>query len=190
MQFGAHFSDKIDRKLEEQRLNTFVELLRAGGTDVDLVPSIDLWRWKKTIWCAFVLEHTAIADDKSRNACWNTLTALTMARTDQFLAASDSARPVAQAIINEMTSIATALGHNIEQEYLTSLIERDQIKNGIYSSMCMDACANRPMEVETIISLPLRKARQLGLQTPTLETINALVSALDWRFRNNVGKPF
>lgn len=50
MQFGAHFSPKIDRKLEEERLNHFVDLLRAGGTDVDLVPSIDLWRWKKTIW--------------------------------------------------------------------------------------------------------------------------------------------
>ena len=125
-----------------------------------------------------------------RNGCWNTLTALTLARTDQYLAASDSARPVAQAIIDEMTSIATALGHTIEQEYLDSLIDRQTIQNGMYSSMCMDACANRPMEIEPIISLPLRKARELGLKTPTLETINALVSALDWRFRNNVGKPF
>jgi len=47
-----------------------------------------------------------------------------------------------------MASIARALGHEIEDEYLVSLIERDQIKNGIYSSMCMDACWNRPMEVE------------------------------------------
>lgn len=47
---GAHFSDKIDCKLEEQRLTTFAELLRTGGTDVNLVPSIDRERWKKTIW--------------------------------------------------------------------------------------------------------------------------------------------
>ena len=83
-----------------------------------------------------------------RNACWNTLTALTLTRTDQFLAASDSGRIVAQAIIDEMNSIAKALGHDVEPEYLNSLIERDQIKNGIYSSMAQDACANRPMEVE------------------------------------------
>ncbi|KAL7006932.1 hypothetical protein EMMF5_003516 [Cystobasidiomycetes sp. EMM_F5] len=173
MQFGAHFSKSIDRQLEERRLNTFIELLKAGGTDVELVPSIDLWRWKKTIW----------------NACWNTLTALTLTRTDKYLAASDSGRVVAKAIIDEMTSIATALGHHIEEDYLTSLIERDTIKNGIYSSMCMDACKSRPMEVETIVSLPLRKAKELGIKTPTLETINALVSALDWRFRNNVPPP-
>ncbi|KAK9895444.1 putative ketopantoate reductase family protein [Cystobasidium minutum MCA 4210] len=173
MQFGAHFNSAIDRKLEEQRLNHFVELLQQGGTDVELVPSIDVWRWKKTIW----------------NATWNTLTALTLARTDQLLAASDSGPIVARRIIAEMASIARALGHEIEDEYLVSLIERDQIKNGIYSSMCMDACFHRPMEVETIVSLPLRKAKELGLETPTLETINALVCALDWRFRNNVPPP-
>lgn len=50
MQFGAHFNEAIDRKLEEQRLNHFVQLLQQGGTDVELVPSIDVWRWKKTIW--------------------------------------------------------------------------------------------------------------------------------------------
>ena len=50
MQFGGHFNPKIDRKLEDERLNHFVDLLRQGGTDVELVPSIDLWRWKKTIW--------------------------------------------------------------------------------------------------------------------------------------------
>lgn len=117
------------------------------------------------------------------------MTALTLARTDQILAASDSGRIVAKAIIDEMASIARALGHDIEDEYLVSLIERDAIKNGIYSSMCMDAKNSRPMEVETIVSLPLRKAKQLGLVTPTLESINALVSALDWRFRNGIPPP-
>jgi hypothetical protein len=43
--------------------------------------------------------------------------------------------------------------------------------------------------IQTIVSLPLRKAKELGLETPTLETINALVCALDWRFRNNVAPP-
>lgn len=42
---------------------------------------------------------------------------------------------------------------------------------------------------QTIVSLPLRKAKELGLETPTLETINALICALDWRFRNQVAPP-
>lgn len=105
------------------------------------------------------------------------------------MAASDSGRIVAKAIIDEMNSIAKALGHEVEEEYLKSLIDRDQIKNGIYSSMCMDAVNSRPMEVETIVALPLRKAKELGLKTPTLETIVALVSALDWRFRNGIPPP-
>ena len=46
------------------------------------------------------------------------------------------------------------------------------------------------LAVQTIVALPLRKARKLGLKTPTLETIVALVSAVDWRFRNGIGAPF
>ncbi|KAJ7574414.1 2-dehydropantoate 2-reductase [Mycena floridula] len=173
MQFGCHYAENLDRAVQEQHLSAFVKLLVDGGTNVEVVPSIDLWRWKKTIW----------------NCTWNTLTALTLCNTAQYLKASDSGKIVARQIIDEMTSIARALGHNIEEEYLTSLIERPQVQQGIYSSMCMDANAGRPMEVDVIIGVPLRKARALGLSTPTLETINALISSLDWRFRNGVTGP-
>lgn len=87
---------------------------------------------------------------------------MTLARTDQLLAASDSGPIVAKRIIAEMASIARALGHEIEDEYLVSLIERDQIKNGIYSSMCMDACWNRPMEVEVRLRYCLHLPVDIG----------------------------
>lgn len=173
MQFGVHWNESIDRAKQQAAYDRFVAHLRGGGTDVEEVPSIDLWRWKKTIW----------------NCTWNTLTALTFCNTAQYLDASSSARIVARAIIDEMATIARALGHDIDEEYLTSVLERDAVKTGIYSSMCMDAVNGRPMEVDVIVSGPLRKAKELGIKTPTLEVINALVSANDWRFRNGIPAP-
>lgn len=52
-----------------------------------------------------------------------------------------------------------------------------------------DAADRIPSTSQTIVALPLRKAKELGIETPTLECIVALVSALDWRFRNGVKPP-
>ena len=60
MQFGCHFSDNIDRVLQVQKQNHFVDLCHTGGTNVDLVPSIELWRWKKTIWYVFAARNSPI----------------------------------------------------------------------------------------------------------------------------------
>jgi len=126
---------------------------------------------------------------------------LTYCNTAEYLGSSSSAKVVAWAIITEMATIARAAGHEIKEEYLIDLIERDQVKQGIYSSMYTDAKNGRPMEVDVsiltfsllpelcvsplntqvIVSGPLRKAKELGVKTPTLETINALVSAINWR---------
>jgi 2-dehydropantoate 2-reductase len=73
---------------------------------------------------------------------------LTLCNTAQFLQASESALPIAQGLINEMASIARALGYDIEEEYVTSLVKRDIVWKGLYSSMFMDAKNSRQMEVE------------------------------------------
>ena len=52
--------------------------------------------------------------------------------------------------------------------------------------MYTDAMNQRPMEVDVILSAPLRYARELGIDTPVLETCVAVVGAMDWRFQNGV----
>ncbi|KIY67536.1 2-dehydropantoate 2-reductase [Cylindrobasidium torrendii FP15055 ss-10] len=177
MQFGCHFSKNIDRTQEQARLDKIVDIFRAGGTEIDVVPVIDVYRWKKTIW----------------NGCWNTLTAITQCNTRELLSASPAGPVVARAIMEEMASVAHAqLGEaaaEIDANFIDELLNRPSVKAGIYSSMCQDAKFSRPMEVEVIINGPLKKAKALGIKTPTLETISALISAMDWRFRNGVTGP-
>lgn len=174
MQFGVHYTEhpELTKEIQTQRMDEFVSLLRAGGTNVEVVPDIGVWRWKKTIW----------------NCTWNTLTALTLANTAQFLNASSSAPTVAKSLIAELATVARADGYQIEQDYLDSLIDRSSVWQGIFSSMGVDAVHERPMEVDVIVTKPLEAAQRLGIHTPILLTIHALVSTIDWRVRNRVGK--
>ncbi|ORY82360.1 2-dehydropantoate 2-reductase [Leucosporidium creatinivorum] len=169
MQIGVEWNDSLPKEPQQAQLEAFVALLKAGRSDYEIVPDIQQWRWKKTIW----------------NAIWNTLTATTLCNTKEFLESSPAAEATAQALEDEMASIARALGHEIEEDYLRSLLERPDLRNGgIFSSMYGDAKAQRPMEVEVILAAPLRYAKNLGLKTPVLETCVAIVSAMDWRFQN------
>ncbi|KAI5479133.1 hypothetical protein MNV49_003993 [Pseudohyphozyma bogoriensis] len=173
MQIGVEWSDKLDRAAQQAKLDEFLKILDAAKSEYEAVPEIQEWRWKKTIW----------------NCCWNTLTAVTLCNTKQYLESSDSAYITARALVDEMALIARTLGLNIDDAYLDSLLSRPDLRNGgITSSMMMDAKAQRPMEVEVILSAPLRTAKKLGLKTPVLETCTALVSALDWRFQNQTEK--
>lgn len=50
MQIGVEWSDTLDRTLQQQKLDAFVAILDAGKSEYELVPDIQVWRWKKTIW--------------------------------------------------------------------------------------------------------------------------------------------
>ncbi|KAK4702870.1 hypothetical protein P7C70_g3353, partial [Phenoliferia sp. Uapishka_3] len=137
MQVGVEWSATLDGSVQQDALDRWAALLDAGKSEYDLVPDIQVWRWKKTIW----------------NCCWNSLTAMTLCNTKEYLESSESAYITARALIDEMATIARGLGLVIEDDYLDSLLSRKDLRiGGITSSMMMDAKAQRPMEVEVILS--------------------------------------
>lgn len=61
---------------------------------------------------------------------WNTLTALTLCNTKKYLESSEAACVTAKALRDEMAAIARGLGHSIDDDYLDSLIERKDLRDG------------------------------------------------------------
>ncbi|KAK4047561.1 hypothetical protein OIV83_005348 [Microbotryomycetes sp. JL201] len=107
-------------------------------------------------------------------------------RWKDFLSSSPAAESTARALCQEMALIARTLGHEVDDDYLESLLTRPDLRQGgIISSMYTDAMNQRPMEVEVILQAPLRYAKQLGLQTPVLETCVAIMTALDIKFQKH-----
>lgn len=59
---------------------------------------------------------------------------------------------------------------------------------GVYTSMQKDVVARNPLEIEVILGVPVKKARELGVKIPVLEVIYTLVVAVDYGLRE--GKMF
>lgn len=77
---------------------------------------------------------------------------MTLCSTSQFLNASSSGEIVARALVMEVATIARALGNEIDDDYLENLITGKPFSiPGIYSSMYVDVCNSRPIEVDVSV---------------------------------------
>ncbi|KAG9121408.1 hypothetical protein FRC07_002642 [Ceratobasidium sp. 392] len=159
------FASSLDPALERDRLESLSEVFTKGGLEVEVAENIQVRRWEKVIW----------------NCAWNSLTALTNTNVLEWLTSSPEAETLSRQVMREVISVAQALGLNIPFEFIDTLMERAAGKP-LISSMQVDAANWRPMETEVIVGIPLRKAQELGISTPVLRTLYALLVAKEKKY--------
>ncbi|CEL60312.1 Putative 2-dehydropantoate 2-reductase OS=Nostoc sp, (strain PCC 7120 / UTEX 2576) GN=all1319 PE=3 SV=1 [Rhizoctonia solani AG-1 IB] len=159
------FTSDLDPALEKKRLERLASILTAGGLEVELLDNIQVRRWEKVTW----------------NCAWNSLTALTNTNTLEWLTSSSDAEALSRDVMKEVITVAQGLGLNISFDLIDTLMDRVSGK-ALISSMQVDAANNRPMETEVIIGTPLRKARELGISTPILRTLYALLISKEKKY--------
>jgi len=123
-----------------------------------------------------------------RNCAWNPLTALTDLDTTTYLRSSPFSEPIARRLIREVVAVARGLGMELD---VGDKSREDTIIELVYqapltSSMRSDTHNHRAMEVEAILGYPLTCAKSLGVDTPVLETLYVLMSAIDARFAGRI----
>ncbi|KAF8680498.1 Catalyzes the NADPH-dependent reduction of ketopantoate inpantoic acid [Rhizoctonia solani] len=159
------FPSNLDPALEKKRLEQIGSILTDGGLEVELLDNIQQRRWEKVTW----------------NCAWNSLTALTNTNTLEWLTSSSDAEALSRDVMKEVITVAQGLGLNISFDLIDTLMDRVSGKP-LISSMQVDAANNRPMETEVIIGTPLRKARELGISTPILRTLYALLISKEKKY--------
>ncbi|KAI9733649.1 MAG: hypothetical protein M1834_003251 [Cirrosporium novae-zelandiae] len=167
-QLGLYPNPGLDTDLEKRRLDIFASLLREGGTKLTVESNIQVQRWEKVVW----------------NCAWNSLTTLTMLDTQSWLNSSPEAMIMTRRLMREVIDVGRKCGVPLEFELVDILMDRILAMPGIRSSMQEDCANGRPMEVDMIMGTPVRKARELKMDTPTLETIYAILLGVDFRLRN------
>lgn len=166
MQIGLFPNEAgAEQGVETQRLESFAKLLTEGKTVFQVVPNIQVQRWEKVVW----------------NAAWNSLTTLTLLDTHSWLSSSSEATPMTRRLMQEVISVANACGVPIESTLIDQLINKILAMPPIGSSMQNDYKAGKPMEVDIILGYPVKKARELGIPAPTLETIYLLLTGVNRR---------
>ncbi|KAJ9199093.1 hypothetical protein DTO166G4_7370 [Paecilomyces variotii] len=165
MQMGLFPNKTLDPDLERRRLDEFASLLTHGKTVFQVVPNIQVQRWEKVVW----------------NAAWNSLTTLTLLDTKSWLGSSPDALPLTRRLMTEVIDVARRLGVPIEHSLVDTLIDKIMAMPGIGSSMQTDYKNGRPMEVDVILGTPVKKARELGMDIPTVETLYVILTAINGR---------
>lgn len=165
MQIGTYKNKSSDPSTNKTRLDEFAGLLTVGKTIFSVVPDIQLLRWEKVVW----------------NMAWNALTTLTLTNTHDWLSSSEAAKPMTLQLMAEAISVGKALGVPLGDDLADKLVAKVLALPPISSSMRADYEKGRPLEIEVILGYPVRKAKELGISVPVLDTIYTLLLAINKR---------
>lgn len=89
-------------------------------------------------------------------------------------------------LMREVIDVARRCEVPLGYELVDQLMGKINALPGIYSSMHTDAKEGRPLEVEVILGYPMRKAREFGMEVPTLRAIYAMTMAVDGRLQGKL----
>ena len=149
-------------------------LFAEAGAEVTAAPDLCHARWEKLCWnipfnglsvAAGGIGTQAIIDDAALRATAERAMREVIAAGNADLTARGSASRISEAeMVGRMFALTESMG-----DYRTS--------------MAIDYVQGQPLEVETILGQPVRRALELGVATPTMDALYALVRAADLRLR-------
>lgn len=129
---GLYPNPDVDAKLEQQRLDAFVDLLEGGGTKYEVHDDIQIPRWEKLIW----------------NAVWNFTSMITCCDSKEWRESSPEAETVTKTWMREILEVGRACGVNLQYDLIDKWYQKMTAIGGVYGSTYVDMQHQRPMEIE------------------------------------------
>lgn len=149
-------------------------LLVGAGIEVVVAPGLRRARWEKLCW----------------NIPFNGLSAAAGGVGTQTILRHPGLRAMAERAMREVVTTANAdlasLGRNDvidEEPTVAAMFAQTETMGDYQTSMAIDYRAGQPLEVDTILGVPLRRASELGLDVPMMAALYALVDSADRRLR-------
>ncbi len=121
------------------------------------------------------------------NVAFNPVSVLARATMDE-IAASEPARAVVRAIMEEAAAVARALGVRLELSVEQRQAAAERI-TGHKTSMLQDLEASRPLELEPLVGAVLEIADLVGVAVPHLRAVYGCVKLLDPASRASRAEP-
>ncbi|KIJ16327.1 hypothetical protein PAXINDRAFT_162631 [Paxillus involutus ATCC 200175] len=178
-------------------LDDFGAMLKAGGTELTIVPEIQRHKFAKTFWNIAFSSFSTLTNSP--------LTAIFRPppNTEEgqsyapYLA--PETLPVLQSILEEMVALGRAMGFPDAEDGLPSRLAADTISNTTalhrnpaaihLPSMLLDYRNANPIEVEVIFGEVVRMARERNVPIPRIETLYALLIVIQNQILGGFKKP-
>jgi 2-dehydropantoate 2-reductase len=150
----------------------FADLLQGAGLEALVAPSLRFARWEKLCW----------------NVPFNGLSVAAGGVGTRTVLEDDALADVAERAMREVVAVANAdlaahgEPHRLDPQLVVErMFAQTRVIADYRTSMLIDYLEGRPLEVEAILGAPLRRARELGVDTPTIAALYALVRHADRR---------
>jgi ATP-dependent metalloprotease len=147
-------------------MQTYVDILKEGGHSVSLEANIQIKKWEKLI-C---------------NVLWNPVSAITQCNMgSSFFETSEEAEAFGKALICDLVAVGRRSGVPLKDSLADHYIAFTKGLGTFEPSMLHDFKVGIPLEIDAIIGAPMRKAREFGVDVPTLRAVYTLISAVNGR---------
>lgn len=142
-----------------KRTEAIAEMMRRADIPCEVHDSLARIRWRKLLW----------------NVPFNGLGPAAAGAHAQAVLEDADLLAAARGLMHEVIAAARADDVALDPGLVEKMIESSRSMGPYKSSMQLDWEAGRPLEVESILGEPLRRARRAGIETPRLEMLYAIV---------------
>ncbi|WP_368504285.1 ketopantoate reductase family protein [Alkalihalophilus sp. As8PL] len=150
-----------------RHVESFVHVLQIANIDHEVSTSIIEKKWEKLLW----------------NATFNPLTAASSASVGDVLD-KKPLRRTAEAVLAEVVNVASGLGVNLNDSWVKQIFSLSEVARNHKTSMLQDLEKGKKMEVESICGYIIKKGKEVGIDTPVLETIYAILCSINDRIES------
>lgn len=155
---GTYLANSIS-----ESATTLNQLYAKAQVSCELVEDIELKRWQKLLW----------------NVPFNTISVVGGGLDTKEMMADENICQLAWNLMCEVQLVARHYGRELPDSILEYNMEYTRNFPPYKTSMLLDYEHGRPLEVEAIVGNVLKRAAQKGLKLPHIESIYALLSALN-----------
>ncbi len=161
----------LGHALDDTRQNAELDaLLRSGNIETVVAPNLRYARWEKLCWNVpfnglsvaggGIGTKTILGDPELRRTAERAMREVVMAGNADLAAHESDSRLDEEEVVSRMFGLTETMG-----DYRTSMV--------------IDYLHGNELEVESILGNPVRRARELGIEVPTMSTLYGLVAHAD-----------
>lgn len=135
-----------------KRVSELQEILTQSGIDCKVSDNMRGGLWNKLVW----------------NTSFNSLSVLTGKTVDKLL---EENYELVKAIMTEVRDVALAHGLNIRPDTVEFNLNRSKSFTGFKTSMLQDFERGKPLEIEELVGVVIRKAKEKNIPVPNTERV-------------------
>jgi 2-dehydropantoate 2-reductase len=149
-----------------------MDLLSANfnkvNVECEVVEDIEFFRWVKLVW----------------NTPYNPVSVLAGGVDTKVISTTKALEDLCAELMKEICAVAKSRGIHLPDDIIQKNLEYTREFPAYKTSMLLDFENKRPLEVEAIVGKVVRIAREENVAVPHLESVYALLSAVDIKNRS------